>query len=151
MDERKTILLLLGLALLILLVNIIIGFSYHEIMGVATILVAVFIGSFQARAFVLTLTRTAVHHYQESIARVYYFAGTEIPTGMALPSGIIMLVLNTGSIPVTDWGYLNMTPLNIINILWYVNAIFAILAAIIGYRYWKAPKPEKTRIEGSPY
>ncbi|MBD3405223.1 MAG: hypothetical protein GF411_03690 [Candidatus Lokiarchaeota archaeon] len=145
MDLRKRVLLFYGLALLMLLVATIYGFAVNEILGIASLLAMVFIGSLQARSLMLMLTNTVVHHYtqRDQIGRKYEYTGTETPATMGFVAGIIMTILAVGGSAFTDWTWLGTTPINLANIAWIANAILSFIGAITAFQIIRYKPPEK--------
>ncbi len=148
MDIRKTVLLLYAICILLLFAGIAYAFTAHEIIGVAAILVTVFFGSFQARGLMLMLTKSVLHHYEESgeVLTMYEYRGTENPASNGVVAGIIMFIAIAVSIPVTDWAYLNLTPINPLNIMWTINGVLSFIAGLLSYRIVKWKEPVKTRV-----
>ena len=127
--------LLYAICILILLVNILVGNMYHEILGVAATLLAVFIGFFQGMAFMLTWRIAKVSVYEETLyLGKHRFAGELNPAANGVVAGIILFVIIIGGMPLTDWAWLGVPSINLFVILYPINAILSIMAGIMANR-----------------
>jgi hypothetical protein len=148
---KKKIMLLYGICVLILLANIPIGYMYHEILGLAAILVAVFISFFQFSALMMTWRKTGVEVYEDRpYTTKLEWSGQLNPAVNGFVSGIIMLILVFGSVPVTDWEWLGAPPINPMVILWATNGILSMLTGVYALRsgygkffIWEPPEYRK--------
>ncbi len=152
MGLRERVMTMYGVALLLLLISIPLSLLYNPIMLTVTIVVTLFVGIFQLISFLSAGSRTIVDLYEKDRYYHYYkYAGTIDPSGMALASGVIMMVMVAfTTLDIVDWAYLGLTFPNIFTVLWLGNGLLALIGGISARPLAKRTSKPKHQLDEDP-
>ncbi|MHA1909397.1 MAG: hypothetical protein ACW98Y_19015 [Candidatus Thorarchaeota archaeon] len=142
---RTLVLRLYGLALLLLVGSIPLGFLYNPIMIGVAVALAFFLGFMILFSFGSAYSRTIVDMYREDKSwGVFRYAGSVDPSAFGIVAGIISMIIVAFSFSgIVDWEYLGLTMPNIFTVVWAVAGLCSLIGGILARPLAK----RKTRIQ----